>query len=117
MDETTNREDADLARRRASLDAALKVRQSQEAATDQGRAGRDATGYGKALRLSSEFIAGIVVGAGLGWGLDKLAGTAPFGLIAFLLLGFGAGVLNVLRTAGLVQSAAEAQKAERSARK
>ena len=33
----------------------------------------------------------------LGWGLDRLAGTSPWGLIGFLLLGFCAGVLNVVR--------------------
>jgi ATP synthase protein I len=59
-------------------------------------------GFGYALRLSSEFIAGIVVGAGLGWIIDRVAGTSPWGLIVFLLLGFVAGVLNVLRSAGLM---------------
>jgi ATP synthase protein I len=59
-------------------------------------------GVGNALRLSSEFIAGIVVGAALGWIIDYYAGTSPFGLIVFLLLGFAAGVLNALRSAGLV---------------
>ena len=37
----------------------------------------------------------------LGWIIDRLAGTAPWGLIVGLLLGFGAGILNVLRSAGL----------------
>ncbi|TIW03945.1 MAG: ATP F0F1 synthase subunit I, partial [Mesorhizobium sp.] len=45
--------------------------------------------------------AGVVVGVGLGWIIDRLAGTAPWGLIVGLLLGFGAGILNVLRSAGL----------------
>lgn len=56
----------------------------------------------QAVKLSSEFIAGVVVGAGLGWGIDQVAGTSPFGMIIFLLLGFCAGVLNVLRTVGAV---------------
>ncbi len=59
-------------------------------------------GMGYALRLSSEFIAGVVVGAAIGWFVDRMAGTSPWGLIVFLFLGFGAGVLNVLRSAGLV---------------
>ena len=59
-------------------------------------------GYGQAFKLSSEFIAGIVVGAGLGWVIDGFLGTSPWGLIIFLLLGFAAGVLNVLRSARLV---------------
>jgi len=60
------------------------------------------TGYAQALRLSSDFIAGIVVGVALGWGFDKLFDTSPWGLIVFLFLGFGAGIMNVLRTAGVV---------------
>ena len=62
-------------------------------------------GYGQAFRLSSEFIAGIAVGAGLGWAIDSFLGTSPWGLIIFLLLGFCAGVLNVLRSAGMVAEA------------
>ncbi len=54
------------------------------------------------MKLSSEFIAGVVVGAALGWFIDRFAGTSPWGLIVFLLLGFAAGVLNVLRSAGKV---------------
>ena len=52
------------------------------------------------FRLSSELIAGVVVGALLGWGFDRLLSTSPFGLIVFVLLGFVAGVLNVIRSAG-----------------
>jgi ATP synthase protein I len=52
-----------------------------------------------------------VVGVGLGWFLDRVAGTSPWGLIVGLLLGFGAGVLNVLRSAGVV---AEFGKSEKS---
>jgi ATP synthase protein I len=63
-----------------------------------------ASGYARGFRLSSELVAGVVVGAGLGWGLDRLLGIAPWGLIVFLLLGFAAGVLNVMRSAGVVAS-------------
>ena len=38
----------------------------------------------------------------IGWAIDRFAGTSPWGLIVFLLMGFGAGVLNVLRSAGVV---------------
>ena len=54
------------------------------------------------FRLSSELVAGVVVGAAIGWGFDRLLSTSPFGLIVFLLLGFVAGVLNVMRTAGVM---------------
>jgi ATP synthase protein I len=54
------------------------------------------------LRLSAEFVAGILVGAGLGWLLDRWLGTSPWGLMVLLMLGFAAGVLNMMRSAGVV---------------
>ena len=53
------------------------------------------------FRLSSELIAGVAVGALMGWGFDRLLSTSPFGLIVFVLVGFSAGVLNVVRSAGV----------------
>jgi len=53
------------------------------------------------FRLSSELIAGVGVGALMGWGFDRLLSTSPFGLIVFVLVGFSAGVLNVIRSAGV----------------
>jgi ATP synthase protein I len=61
-------------------------------------------GYSQALKLSSEFIAAVIVGAMLGYLLDLALPTKPWGLIVFLLLGFCAGVLNVLRASGMVKS-------------
>ena len=61
-----------------------------------------ASGYAKGFRLSSELVGGVLVGAGLGWLIDRLLGIAPWGFIVFLLLGFVAGVLNVMRSAGVV---------------
>jgi ATP synthase protein I len=57
----------------------------------------DASGYARGLRLSSELVVGVLAGAGIGWALDKLLGISPWGLIVFLLLGFAAGVVNVVR--------------------
>ncbi len=94
----------DLERRRRALEASLDTKRPSRSGMESARAGGK-TGYGQALKLSSEFIAGIAVGAGLGWVIDRYAGTSPWGLIIFLLLGFGAGVLNVLRSAGMVADA------------
>lgn len=97
--------DEDLERRRRDLGASLATRSPDMRQGKQGSGSGSVAGYGQALKLSSEFIAGIAVGAGLGWIIDRLAGTSPWGLIIFLLLGFGAGVLNVLRSAGMVADA------------
>jgi len=105
--------DDDLERRRRDLEASLATRRpDRPEGKDDAKAGSVA-GYGQALKLSSEFIAGVVVGAGIGWIIDRLAGTSPWGLIVFLLLGFGAGVLNVMRSAGVVAEFGQGDKSRR----
>jgi ATP synthase protein I len=103
--ETPDARDDQLERRRRDLEASLATRRSDGQSEQNAAKSGSATGYGNALKLSSEFIAGVMVGAGLGWVIDNWAGTSPWGLIVFLLLGFGAGVLNVMRSAGLVADA------------
>lgn len=56
-------------------------------------------GLATAMRLSSELVAGVLAGGGLGYFFDKALGTKPFGLIAFILIGFSAGTLNLIRAA------------------
>jgi ATP synthase protein I len=58
--------------------------------------------YSKGFRLATEFVAGVLVGGLLGYGLDMLLGTLPLFLIILLLLGFGAGILNMARAANRV---------------
>lgn len=97
--------DDELERRRRQLEATLATRRPAKSESENDTESSGKAGYGQALKLSSEFIAGIAVGVGLGWAVDRLAGTSPWGLIVFLLLGFGAGVLNVLRSAGKITEA------------
>lgn len=54
---------------------------------------------GLALRFGGEFGAAIIVGALLGFGVDYFLPTDPWGLVIGLVLGFVAGVVNVVRTA------------------
>jgi ATP synthase protein I len=58
-----------------------------------------ASDYSKGYRLASEFVAGVLVGAAVGYGLDRLFNTLPLFLIIFLLAGFGAGIVNMSRAA------------------
>jgi ATP synthase protein I len=67
------------------------------------RPSADMSGFARGMRLSAELVGGVVVGVLIGWLLDRFFGTSPWGLIVFLLLGFVAGVLNVMRSAGVVK--------------
>jgi ATP synthase protein I len=49
------------------------------------------------LRAGSEFVSAVIVGAGVGWVLDRALGTNPAFLIVFFMIGVAAGVLNVIR--------------------
>ena len=98
-----DREDS-LEERRNRLGASLKRIRADERreVKDEKQAAESRKGMAVAVKLSSEFISAIIVGAGLGWFFDRFVGTTPWGMIFFLLLGFCAGVLNVLRSVGMV---------------
>jgi ATP synthase protein I len=106
-------DEAALSARLGSLDHRLsEIRGSRKIGTDQSGNEQDAaqakaSAMAMGLRLSSELVAGVLVGAGLGWGFDRLLSTSPWGLIVFLLLGFTAGVINVMRTAGVMAKQSE----------
>jgi ATP synthase protein I len=67
---------------------------------DQVRPGGDHhTQAQAAWRMVTELVAGLLVGFGIGYGLDALFGTRPWLLVLFTLLGFAAGVQTMMRTA------------------
>tara|TARA_R110002020_G_scaffold86731_6_gene214120 strand:+ start:3603 stop:4007 length:405 start_codon:yes stop_codon:yes gene_type:complete len=98
--ETENGHSESLEARRQRLNADLLARRSVEPGEGSSKEARQ--GYALAVKLSSEFIAGVIVGALLGYVFDRFLGTSPWGLIVFLILGFCAGVLNILRSTGAV---------------
>jgi ATP synthase protein I len=109
----TSPDEAALSARLGSLDQRLsEIRGSRKIGTDQSGNEQDAaqakaSAMAVGLRLSSELVAGVLVGAALGWGFDRLLSTSPWGLIVFLLLGFTAGVMNVMRAAGVMAKQSE----------
>ena len=52
---------------------------------------------GRALRISSELLAGLLVGGALGYALDRFLETTPWFLLAGIGFGFAAGLLNLVR--------------------
>ena len=98
--------DSDLSARLRQLETQLDRKRDaapvRERRFEESSSGPSA--LGRAFRMSTEFVAGIIAGGGLGWVLDRWLGTSPWGLIVFLMLGFAAGTFNVVRAAGAGQA-------------
>ncbi len=59
----------------------------------------NAASLGKALKISTELIAAVVVGTLLGFILDSWFDTRPWLTISFFFIGVAAGILNVIKSA------------------
>lgn len=84
---------------KARLDSLSARLEQAKTGREQGRAdgpqGNKAMSYG--LRMGVELVAAVLVGAGMGWLLDRWLGTSPWLLILFFLFGVAAGFRNVQR--------------------
>jgi ATP synthase protein I len=104
-------EDREAIRQRSSelgkkLDAVNAKRAEAERALETARQ----TAFGQAFKYSAELIVGVVFGGALGWVLDQQFGTAPWFMILLVILGFAAGLLNLIRSARKAQAENEAQQ-------
>ena len=61
--------------------------------------GTNDASLGKALKISTELVASVVVGTTIGFLLDGWFGTKPLLIICFFFMGVAAGILNVFRSA------------------
>jgi len=61
--------------------------------------GSNAASLGKALKISTELVAAVVVGSTIGFILDNWFDTKPLLTICFFFMGVAAGILNVFKSA------------------
>ncbi len=101
---------ADIAELDAKLRAYAKIQKQKY--PEPADAGKRGTAIGMAFRLSTELVAGLVVGGVIGWLLDDWLGTEPWLLLIFFFLGAAAGIMNVFRTAQLMAAAATQEQDE-----
>ena len=66
--------------------------------------GSNAASLGKALKISTELVAAVVVGSIIGFLLDGWFDTKPLLIICFFFMGVAAGILNVFRSAKKMQN-------------
>jgi ATP synthase protein I len=104
-------EDREAIRKRAAeLGKRLdQVKERRELAEKKGRRPTsDTSGMAQAIKVAAELVVGVGVGAFIGWWLDRQLATAPWLMVLFLVLGFAAGLLNVVRSARRLQARNEA---------
>jgi len=86
---------------------ALKTQKTPPERKNRG-GGADAS---KGFKIAVELIVGVCFGGLLGWSLDRYFETSgPWFLVPFVLLGFAAGMLNVIRIAQRLQAQVEAEQ-------
>ena len=83
----------------------------QATATKRPPPGQSGIGF----RFATELMAALIVGGGLGWGIDWLLGrfgfhTRPVFLIVFFVLGAAAGIRNVMHAAHEINAEIEASR-------
>ena len=61
--------------------------------------GTNAASLGKALKISTELVAAVVVGSTIGFLLDNWFDTKPMLTICFFFMGVAAGITSVFRSA------------------
>ena len=64
---------------------------------------KNASSLGVALKISTEMVAAVVIGTIIGFILDNSFDSKPWLTIIFFFVGATAGILNVIRSAKLMQ--------------
>ena len=67
--------------------------------TEKNIKGSNAASLGKALKISTELVASVVVGSTIGFLLDSWFDTKPLLTICFFFIGVAAGISNVFKSA------------------
>ena len=77
----------------------LKIAKKNIKKVKENNKGTNAASLGKALKISTELVAAVVVGTTIGFLLDSWFDTKPVLTICFFLIGVAAGMLNVFKSA------------------
>ena len=105
-------DEANFERRVGDLDKKLVEARSHQSANEPQKDGAvRARGMAYGLRMASELVGAVLVGGLIGNFLDRWLGTWPWLFLVFFLLGFSAGVVNVIR--GFTRLQAEIKEATR----
>ena len=82
----------------------LKIAKKNVRETENKNRGSNVTSVGKALKISTELVAAVVVGSTMGFLLDNWFDTKPLLTICFFIMGVAAGIINVFKSAKKMQN-------------
>tara|TARA_B110000881_G_C18148609_1_gene305011 strand:- start:73 stop:354 length:282 start_codon:yes stop_codon:yes gene_type:complete len=85
------------------ISARLEIAKKNIRDTKENNNGSNAASLGKAMKISTELVAAVAVGAILGFILDNWFGTKPLLTIIFFIMGVVTGILNVFKSAKKMQ--------------
>ena len=77
----------------------LKIAKKNIKNNNKKNNGSNAASFGKALKISTELVAAVVVGSIIGFLLDNWFDTKPLLTIGFFFIGVAAGISNVFKSA------------------
>jgi len=106
-----SKDTSNLKRLENRLKAARRRRHDRESGGRGGSSsGSSTSGMAVGLRIAVEILAALAVGVGIGLLLDSWLDTQPWMLILFFILGAGAAMVNVMRTARELDRRAEEER-------
>ena len=87
----------------SELDTRLKIAKQKANNNSFSNNKKNTSSLGAALKLSTEMVAAVLVGSIIGFILDNWFDSKPWLTIIFFFAGAVAGILNVIRSAKLMQ--------------
>ena len=87
----------------SELSTRLKIAKKKANKNSFSNKKKNTSSLGAALKLSTEMVAAVLVGSIIGFILDNWFDSKPWLTIIFFFIGAAAGILNVIRSAKLMQ--------------
>ena len=82
-----------------ALEARLKAAREREEKRNQPKVKGTDANYRTGNRVLADLLGGILGGSVVGWAIDALFGTLPWGLLVGLFIGIGVAFRNIFRSA------------------
>ena len=81
----------------------VRLKNAKNKVENLNKVNKNTTNLGFAFKISTEFVAAVVVSTTIGFILDNLFDTKPWLVIFFFIIGAAAGILNIIKAAKIMQ--------------